>query len=74
MLGVPLDGPSWMFGDNEAVVNSSSIPGGQLKKRANILNYHRVREAVAAGFVNFVHMSGKENPADACTKPWSSCE
>jgi len=74
MLGVPLTGPSWMFGDNLSVVNSSTMPSGKLTKRHNILSYHRVREAQAAGFVNFVHIDGKQNPADILTKPTSSRE
>ena len=74
MLGVPLTGPSWMFGDNLEVINSATIPSGKLQKRQNILNYHRVREAQAAGFVNFVHMDGKDNPADICSKHTSSKE
>jgi hypothetical protein len=68
MLGVPLAGPSWMFGDNLSVVNSSTIPSGKLQKRNHILNYHRVREAQAAKVINFVHMDGKDNPADILTK------
>ena len=43
MLGVPLNGPSYLFGDNLAVVNSSSIPDDTLKKRHNALSYPRVR-------------------------------
>ena len=61
-----------MFGDNLSVVNSSVLPSGKLQKRAHILNYHRVREAQAAGIVRFVHIDGKENPADILTKPRSS--
>jgi hypothetical protein len=68
MLGVPLDGPSWMFGDNLSVVNSSTIPSGKLQKRQNILNYHRVREAQACDMICFVFIDGKDNPADICTK------
>ena len=68
MLGVPLDGPAWMFGDNLAVVNSSTVPSGKLAKRADILNWHRVRESQAIGFVNFCYIKGTENPADILTK------
>jgi len=73
-LGVQLTGPSWMFGDNLAVVNSATMPNGRLQKRSHILNYHRVREAQAAKIVNFVHMNGKDNPADILTKFRSSRE
>eukprot|EP00957_Ditylum_brightwellii_P022576 1702857-Ditylum_brightwellii.AAC.1 len=33
-----------------------------------------VREAKAAGFINFAHMNGKHNPADVCTKHTLTCE
>ena len=68
MLGVPMEGPSYMFGDNLAVVNSASIPDDTLKKRHNALCYHRVREAIAADIVKFIHIEGKDNPADVLTK------
>ena len=72
MLGAPLDGPAWMFGDNESVVTNSSIPHSTLKKRHNALSYHRVREACAAGVMYFIHTPGKTNVADVLTKylPW----
>ena len=81
MLGVPLintskdstdDEPSWMFGDNLSVVNSSTLPSGKLLKRNHILNYHRVRQAQACGICNFIHMDGDKNPSDILTKYRSS--
>lgn len=68
MLGIPIEGPSIMFGDNMAVINSASIPENTLKKRHIALSYHRVREAIAAKVLKFYHISGKENPADILTK------
>jgi len=68
MLGVPLSGPAYMFGDNLSVVNSSRIPDDTLKKRHNALSYHRVREAIAANIIRFYHIDGTENPADILTK------
>ena len=56
------------------MINSSTVPGGKLAKRHNILSYHRMREAVAAGFVKCVHIDGKHNPADVATKHLSSRE
>ena len=38
MLGVSVEGPSVMFGDNLAVVNSASIPEATLKKRHKALS------------------------------------
>jgi hypothetical protein len=73
MMGIPLDGPAWMFGDNQSVITSSTIPHSNLNKRHNALSYHRVREAIAAKVLYFVHIDGKNNPSDILTKflPWA---
>ena len=42
MLGVPIEGPSWLFGDNIAIVTSSTIPHSSLKKCWNAISYHKV--------------------------------
>jgi hypothetical protein len=68
MLGVPLDGPAWMFGDNQSVITSSTIPHSQLSKRWNALSYHRVREAIAAKILRFHFIESKQNPSDILTK------
>ena len=70
-LGVPIRGRSYMFGDNESVVNSSSKPHAKLHKRHNALSFHRVREAVAARLVSFNYLPGSSNPADILSKHWS---
>ncbi len=61
---------SWMFGDNESVVNSSAQPHAKLHKRHTALSFHRVREALAAGIVGFFHIPGDINPADILSKHW----
>src|SRR5687767_12553935 len=68
MLGVPIEGPSIMFGDNMAVINSASISESNMKKRHNALSYHRVRAAIVANVLRFHHISEKGNPADILTK------
>mgnify|MGYP000464932623 CR=1 FL=1 len=69
-LGVPLRGRSYMFGDNESVVNSSMTPTGKLHKRHTALSWHRVREAIASGMVFYFHLPGVINPADMLSKHW----
>ena len=69
-LGVPVRGKSYLFGDNESVVNSSAQPFAKLHKRHNALSFHRVREAIAAGILNFNFVDGKLNPADILSKHW----
>ena len=60
-----------MFGDNESVVTSSTIPHSQLNKRWTALSYHRVREAIAAQVFDFWHIPGTINPADILSKHWA---
>ena len=62
-LGVDIQGPSFLFGDNQSVVTSSTVPSSVLNKRSSALNYHRVREAIAATILKFLDIPGKENPA-----------
>jgi Reverse transcriptase (RNA-dependent DNA polymerase) len=69
-LGVPIKSSSFMFGDNESVVNSSSLPEARLHKRHNALAFHRTREAIAAKILRFHYVSGKTNPADILSKHW----
>ena len=69
-LGVPIRDTSYMFGDNKAVVDSSTVPHAKLHKRHNALSFHRVREAVCSGMVSFFHIGGIHNPADILSKHW----
>ena len=49
MFGVPFDGPTKIFCDNEAVTKNCSDPTLMLKKKHHLIAYHRNREPVAAG-------------------------
>jgi hypothetical protein len=69
ITGIPLDGPSWLFGYNESVITSSPIPHSTLNKRHNALSYHFVRECIAAKFLYLLHVSGKLNLTDILNKP-----
>ena len=68
-LGVPLNGPSILLGDNRGVVESASNFTTVLIKKHNAISYHRVREAVASGIVDFRWIDGVNNLADLMTKP-----
>jgi len=69
-LGVPLDGPSFMFGDNESVVNTASVLHSKPHKHNNALSHHRTREAITAGITRFHHIVGTTNPVDILSKIW----
>jgi len=74
MLGVPVEPEAYLFGDNESVVHSSTIPHSQLAKRWNALSYHRVREAITGHWLSFKHLAGKFNPSDFLTKNLSAVD
>ena len=69
-LGVPVRSKSYMFGDNKSVVDSASIPTSTLSKKSTLASYHRVREAIAAGYLQFNWKDGKSNLADILSKHW----
>jgi hypothetical protein len=69
-LGVPIRDKSYVFGDNESVIHSASKIHAKLHTRHNMLSFHFVREAVAAGYVQVTHIPGRINPADVLSKHW----
>lgn len=69
VLGVPLDGPAVLLGDNRSVVINTTVPSSVLKKKHCSISYHRVREAIAAGIMVFHHIGSITNLADILTKP-----
>jgi hypothetical protein len=68
MFGVPIEGPANVFCDNRGVVKNVSIPESTLMKKHNAINYHAVREAVAAGILRVGKEDGETNLADLLTK------
>ena len=68
MMGVPIDGATKVFCDNDSVVKSTTRPESTLKKKHNAINYHRAREAQAAGHIQIAWIETNENLADALTK------
>ena len=72
MLGVPLKGPALLLGDNQSVIDNTTLPSSQLKKKHNAIAYHRVREAIAAGILWFAKVHTSRNLADVLNKPLGS--
>jgi hypothetical protein len=48
MIGIPIDGPTNAFCDNQSVVTNSVVSQSTLTKKHNAIAYHKVRESVAA--------------------------
>ncbi len=68
MMGIPVDMPSYVYGDNMSVVTNVSRPESMLKKKSNLICYHAVHEAVAMGEALVAHIPTKKNLADLFTK------
>ena len=68
MFGVPIDGPTMVFCDNQSVTNNVSIPHSLLNKKHNAICYHKVRECVAAGWLRVGWIASEDNLADLFTK------
>ena len=70
-LGVPINSTSYVFRDNETMIQSASFPHARLHKRHNILPYHFVRSMIAKGFIAIHHLRSENNLSDILTKHWS---
>jgi len=68
MFGVPIDGETNVFCDNEAVVKNVSAPESVLRKKHHAIAYHRCREAVAAGTIRIAKEGTETNLSDLFTK------
>ena len=68
MFGVPIDGPTLVFCDNQSVTTNVSVPTSLLSKKHNAICYHKVRECVASGWLRVGWVESKKNLADLFTK------
>jgi hypothetical protein len=68
MMGVPISGPTFVYGDNMSVIHNTQRPDSTLKKKSNQICYHAMRESVAMNESLTGHIPTAENPADLATK------
>ena len=74
MMGIPVEGPAYIYGDNQSVLANTTNPGSMLKKKCAAIAYHLVREAVAKGEIITAYVNTHDNIADLLTKPMTSGE
>eukprot|EP00957_Ditylum_brightwellii_P211907 15366746-Ditylum_brightwellii.AAC.3 len=67
-LGVKVNWPARILGDNQSVILNSTILSSLLKKKLIAILYHMVREATAAKIVHLLKIKGDWNFADFLTK------
>ena len=68
MMGIPVEVPSFIFGDNQSVLANTSKPHSSLKKKSSSIAFHFVREGVAKDEWRTTYLNTNLNPADMCTK------
>ncbi len=68
MMGVPLTGPSYVYGDNKSQVTNSTRPKLTLKKKCNSICYHAVQESVVMQESLITHIPTDKNLSDLMTK------
>ena len=67
-MGIAINEPTYVFGDNKSVLVNSSEPHSQLKKKSSSIAYHFVREGVARGEWKATYLNTHLNPSDLLTK------
>ena len=65
-MGIPVEGPAYIFGDNQSVLANTSKPHSTLKKKSSSVAFHFVREGVAK--VEWRTINTNQNPSDMLTK------
>ena len=68
MFGVPVDGSTEIFCDNEAVYKNSSTLEFCLRKKHHSILYHMSREAVAIGACRMAKEDTEKNLSDLFTE------
>ena len=68
MMGIPCDGPSYIFGDNQSVLHNTTSPDSTLKKKSQSIAYHFVREGSARDEWRTTYINTHDNPSDLLTK------
>ena len=71
MFGVPLEGPTNIFCEIEAVFKNASIPDSTLKNKHTSIFYHCCRDAVVSRTVRVAKEGTLRNLSDLFTKPLS---
>jgi hypothetical protein len=67
-MGIPIDGPSYVYGDNMSVLHNTSNPESTLKKKSNSIAYHLVRESIAMDEMRAGYINTDGNYGDLMTK------
>ena len=68
MMGIPCDGPAYLFSDNQSVLCNTTLPDSTLKKKSQSIAYHFIREGAVRDEWRTTYVSTHDNEADLLTK------
>ena len=71
MFGIPVEEPSYIYGDNKSVLAGSARPESTLKKKSQSIDFHFIREGYAADKWRTTYINTSENISDLMKKPLS---
>jgi hypothetical protein len=74
MMGIPVEGHTYVYGDNQSVLANTSTPHSNLKKKSNAIAYHFIREGVARDEWRTTYINTHDNPSDMLTKALAAGE
>jgi hypothetical protein len=69
MMGITVDEPAYVFGDNQLVLANTTALGSTLKKKSIAITYHFIREGCARDEWRTTYINTEENVADLLMKP-----
>ena len=67
-IGVPIYGPSYIYGDSMLVIHNTLRPESTLKNKRNSVFYHAVHDSVAMGWSLTGNVGTNKNCTDLATK------
>lgn len=68
MLGILVSQPTFIYGDNEAVIKNTSMSESTLKKKSQSIAYHFIRQGVIRDKCLITHIHSEYNCSDTLTK------
>ena len=71
-MGIPVNNPAYIFGDNQSVLWNTTVPKSSLKKKSCAVAYHICRECVSRLEWLTAYVRTHLNPSDIMTKAVSS--
>jgi hypothetical protein len=69
MMGMMVEEPTFVFGDNQLVLANTTAPASTLKKKSNAIAYHFDQEGCAHNEWHTAYLNTNNNVADLLTMP-----